>query len=387
MKKIVVLGSTGSIGENALKVVEALPGSFEIVGLAARRNVDRLLEQAGRFRVRKLAVSDPAAAEQCARRAARGTEVLHGADGLCEIAALEETDMSVCALVGIAGLQPVLAAVRRGIDVALATKEVLVAAGELVMAECRRSKARILPIDSEHSAVLQCLAASQREPGTGTQPKDVRRIILTASGGPFGDRPDLDFDKVTVEEALRHPNWNMGRKVTVDSATLMNKGLEVMEARWLFDMPLDSIDVVIHPQSIVHSIVEFADGNMLAQMCLPDMRYAIQCALTFPDRLDGGLPALDLAETGTLHFSRPDANRFPCLALARRAANEGGTMPAALNAANEVAVDRFLAGEIPFSGIWAAVERTMERHRKVMNPDLDTIIDTDAEARRIAGEN
>ncbi|TFH17834.1 MAG: 1-deoxy-D-xylulose-5-phosphate reductoisomerase [Lentisphaerales bacterium] len=385
MKKLVVLGSTGSIGENALKVVEALPESFEIVGLAARRNVDRLLEQAARFGVRKIAVADADAAQQCALRAPGGTEVLHGPDGLCELAAHEEADMVVCALVGIAGLQPVLAAVRRGIDVALATKEVLVAAGDLVMAECRHAKARILPIDSEHSAVLQCLAASQQAPGT--RPKEVRRIVLTASGGPFGDRADINFDEVTVEQALSHPNWNMGRKVTIDSATLMNKGLEVMEACWLFDIPLDSIDVVIHPQSIVHSIVEFVDGNMLAQMCPPDMRYAIQYALTFPDRLDGSLPPLDLANTGALRFSRPDMSRFPCLALARRAANEGGTMPAVLNAANEVAVDRFLAGMIPFSGIWAAVERTMEQHRKVMNPDLDSIINADAEARKIAGEN
>jgi 1-deoxy-D-xylulose-5-phosphate reductoisomerase len=248
-----------------------------------------------------------------------------------------------------------------------------VAAGRMVMACAARHKARVLPVDSEHSAVFQCLE--------GQAPRSVRRLVPTASGGPFAARPEVDFDRVTVAEALKHPRWNMGRKVSVDSATLMNKGLEIMEARWLFDIPLDRIDVVIHPESIVHSLVEFADGNVLAQLSPTDMRYPIQHALTWPERADGGLPALDLVALGALHFRAPDAARFPCLALARQAARTGGTMPAVLNAANEEAVSRFLKGQIGFSGIWKLVEAVMARHTVDPNPGLGHIIEADRWAR------
>jgi len=257
--------------------------------------------------------------------------------------------------------------------VALATKEVLAVAGSHVMQRCEKSGASILPIDSEHSAIFQCLE--------GRPSAHVRRIILTDSGGPFAGRSTVDFDKVTIEEALKHPRWNMGKKVTVDSATMMNKGLEIMEARWMFKADLRQIDVLIHPESIVHSLVEFIDGTILAQISKPDMRFAIQYALTYPDRLDGKLPALDLSKLGVLHFAPPDEKRFPCLALARRAAIEGGTMPAILNAANEVAVHEFLRGGIKFSGIWRIVEKLMGKHRNNKNPSLEEIILADQWAR------
>jgi 1-deoxy-D-xylulose-5-phosphate reductoisomerase len=375
MKRIVILGSTGSIGESALRVVEALPRRFRVVGLAAQRNTARLLEQARRFKVRTVAVSDPAAASAGAARL-RGLTVLAGAEGLEQLAALEEADLVLCAVVGLSGLKPVVAALRRGACVALATKEVLVAAGDLVMRLSRQRGGRILPVDSEHSAIFQCLQ--------GQAPDTVRRLVLTASGGPFAHRPDIDFDKVSVTEALKHPRWNMGRKVTVDSATLMNKGLEIIEAHWLFGIPQDRIEVVIHPESIVHSLVEFADGAMLAQLSPPDMRYAIQYALTWPERVDGRLPALDLATAGPLHFKAPDTRRFPALALARRAAAAGGTFPAVLNAANEVAVRQFLEHRIPFAGIWRTVEAVLAQHRSAAQPGLETVLEADGWARALA---
>jgi 1-deoxy-D-xylulose-5-phosphate reductoisomerase len=375
-KRIVILGSTGSIGENALRVAAALPTHLEVVGLASRKNYKRLLEQAQEFNVKHLAVADAEAAEACSRAAPRGITVLAGDAGVEQLAAMEKVKTVVCALVGMAGLKSVMAALQQGTDVALATKEVLVAAGKRVMECAARNHARILPVDSEHSAIFQCLE--------GRPADSVRRLILTASGGPFATRDDVDFDRVTVADALRHPRWNMGRKVTVDSATLMNKGLEIMEAHWLFGVPYDRIDVVIHPESIVHSMVEFVDGSVLAQMSPPDMRFAIQYALTWPDRLDGGLPPLEMAKLGALHFASPNLLRFPGLGLARKAAVTGGTMPAVLNAANEVAVQNFLEDKISFAGIWHTVESVMSRHHSIAEPTLEQIAHADQWSRQEA---
>jgi len=397
MKRVVILGSTGSIGLSALRVAEALPSRVRVVGLAANRDYRRVLRQAARFGVRHVAVADPAAARRCAAEAGRGLRVYAGPEGMAELAALSGADVVLCAVVGMAGLKPVLAAIAAGADVALATKEVLVAAGRIVADACARRGVRILPVDSEHSAVLQCLngharTAAETEP-TPARPRrrgavgatgDIRRILLTASGGPFGALPKVNLHNVTVQETLKHPRWNMGRKVTVDSATLMNKGLEIMEAHWLFGVPLDRIGVVVHPESIVHSMVEFADGSLLAQLSVPDMRFAIQYALTYPVRLDGGLPALHLPAWGALHFSEPDERRFPCLSLAREAARQGGTLPAVLNAANEVAVRKYLDEQIRFPGIWRIVGRVMEKHRRVRDPGLEDVLAADAWARAAA---
>jgi len=372
-KKIVVLGSTGSIGENVLRVVERFPDHFQVIGLAALCQAERLFQQAKKFSVKHIAIAAPETAQKYARLAPAGLKVLRGMEGLEELALLSEADMVVAAVVGMAGLRPVLAALRRGTDVALATKEVMVVAGAHVLKAREKSGAAILPIDSEHSAIFQCLQ--------GRPALHVRRIILTASGGPFALRPTIDFDRVTIADALKHPRWNMGKKVTVDSATMMNKGLEVMEARWLFDIALKQIEILIHPESIVHSLVEFIDGAVLAQLSVSDMRFAIQYALTYPERLDGQLPSLKLAELGALHFTKPDENRFPCLALARRAARDGGTMPAVLNAANEAAVKNFLQGKIKFSGIWQTVAKVMEKHHNNKNPSLEEIMLADQWAR------
>jgi 1-deoxy-D-xylulose-5-phosphate reductoisomerase len=319
-RRVVILGCTGSIGENALRVAEALPGVIEIVGLAVRTSWSRALETAVRLGVRELAVEDPAAARACAAAAPAGIRVRSGQEGLVGLATLEGVDLVLCAVVGMAGFQPVLAAVSRGISVALATKEVLVGGGEIVTEACRRTGARLLPVDSEHSAIFQCLA--------GAQPRDVGKLILTASGGPFAFRPEVDFERITVEEALNHPRWRMGRKVTIDSATLMNKGLELIEARWLFDMPLSRMEVVLHPESLVHSLVQFVDGSLLAQMGPPDMRFAIQYALTWPQRMDGGLQPLELGKLGALHFTSPSPSAFRVSAWrARRAGRAAPCRP------------------------------------------------------------
>lgn len=376
MKRIVILGSTGSIGESALRVVEALPDRLRVVGLAANRNCERLLEQAEQFNVRHVGVADAIAAAAC--NPGQGTALHTGAPGLIELASLPECDLVLCALVGMAGLQPVLAAAAAGRTIALATKEVLVVAGSVVRQACAAHGATILPVDSEHSAIHQCLAAR------GAAAQSVRRILLTASGGPFAAQPCFDLATVTPELALDHPRWAMGPKVTVDSATLMNKGLEIMEARWLFDVPVESIEVVLHPESIVHSMVEFEDGSIVAQLSPPDMRHAIQYALTYPDRLDGGLPAWDPTAGAVLNFGSVDEDRFPCLRLAQEAAGEGGTLPAVLNAANEVAVDLFLGGKLRFPGIWELVGRVMDEHGTRANPDLAAILEADQWARERA---
>lgn len=382
MKRIAILGSTGSIGENTLRVAARLPEHIEVEAIAVDSNYRRALQQAEQFGIRTIAVTDETAAALCAEEAPGNVKVLCGGQGLEEISSLETVDTVVCAVVGLAGLKPVLSAVRSGTDVAIATKEVLVAAGKPVTDECRRSGARLIPVDSEHNAIFQCLQGhSDPSEGTVTAGETVKRLLLTASGGPFAESPELDFETVTVEQALNHPRWDMGRKVTIDSATLMNKGLEIMEARWLFDIPVDRIGVLLHPESIVHSLVEFVDGAMIAQMSVPDMRFAIQYALTCPGRYDSGLPELDLAALNALHFRQPDPTRFPCLQLARQAAETGGTMPAVLNAVNEVAVEAFLAERIPFPGIWKLVELVMPGHDLVIDPDIDAIMAADAWAR------
>ncbi len=394
MKQLAILGSTGSIGENALRVVSALPGQFSVSGLAAQRNWRRLLEQAVEYNVSRVALADEAAAAECREAAPEGVEVLCGEAGVCEIAT-SDNDLLLCAIVGMAGLMPVLSAVERGIDVALATKEVLVSAGSLVCAACEQSGSNILPVDSEHSALFQAMQHRDRLPWCLRYSKpdalpaeaEIRRLILTASGGPFAGRPDVDFDKVGVRDALNHPNWSMGSKVTIDSATMMNKGLEIMEALWLFNVPLEKIDLLVHRESIVHSLVEFVDRSMLGQLSVPDMRFAIQYAMVWPERLENPLPELDLAALGTLNFSRPDPVRFPALRLAREAADAGGTLPTVLNAANEVAVECFLKEEISFAGIWHLVEETMNEHEQKAVESVQQLLDIDDWARITARRN
>lgn len=391
MRSLILLGSTGSIGESALRVAAALPDRLRVTGLATRSRVTRVLEQAAQFGVRRVAVGDPAAAAEARGRAPAGIEVFAGEDGVAQLAAADDADTVLCALVGMAGLRPVLAAIEAGHDVALATKEVLVAAGSLVMAARDRRNVRILPVDSEHSAIFQCLqspvftprcARAAGVPAEQAAETRVRRLMLTASGGPFANRPEIDLDRVTIREALTHPRWSMGRKVTIDSATMMNKGLEILEAHWLFGVPLDRIDVLVHPESVVHSLVEFVDGGWLAQLSPPDMRFAIQYALTWPDRADVAMPPLDLSKLARLHFSAPDEGRFPCLRLARQAAAAGGTCPVVLNAANEIAVQAFLDGRLAFSGIGRTVEQALAAHHRREAAGLDAILEADAWARR-----
>lgn len=383
MKNIVLLGSTGSIGESTIRVVKSLPGELRVVGLAANRDYGRVLEQSAELGVEHVAISDRAQAVKCSEEAHSSVHVYSGPEGVTALAAMDDVDVVLCAVVGMAGLQPVLAAIERGYDVALATKEVLVAAGNIVTAAAAASGSKLLPVDSEHSAIFQCLGGCA---ATGESHHAVRRLVLTASGGPFIDRHDVDFDSVSVEEALAHPRWDMGRKISIDSATLMNKGLEILEAHWMFDVPLDKIEVIMHPESIVHSFVEFVDGSMLAQLGVTDMRLTIQYALTYPARVDGGLPGLDLAELGALHFRMPDESRFPCLSMAIEAGRRGGTMPTVLNAVNEVAVENFLEKRISFSGIWALVRKMMDEHQVVDEPSLGDIVAADEWSRRKALE-
>ncbi len=401
MKRIVILGSTGSIGENALRVVDECPGRFRVVGLAAGSNAERVAQQAAEYGVARVALADPAAAERAARALAGGATVGAGAEGVRELAASPDADLVVCAMVGMAALGPVLAAIDAGHDVALATKEVLVAAGALVTARARERGVNLLPVDSEHSAIFQSLADARRLPAcvrgrpeaAGPGPREpsepaIERLWLTASGGPFFFHPEIDFAKVTPALALRHPRWKMGPKVTIDSATMMNKGLEILEARWLFDVPADRIGVLVHPESIVHSLVEFHDGAHLAQLGMPDMRLPIQYAMTWPDRApNAALPRLDLAKAGALHFHAPDPARFPCLALAREAAALGGVATCTMNAANEIAVSAFLAGRAAFPRIWETVAQVVaETPPAPGTPSLDAILDADSWARRRAAE-
>ncbi len=373
---LAVLGSTGSIGRQTLDVVRSLPGRFNVVALAAGSNVTLLEEQAREFRPRLIYAGREE--EYLNGRISRGDIPGHWA-GMEEMAAYPAVDVVVVATVGAAGLGPTLAALRAGKAVALANKEVLVMAGHILTAEARRYKAELRPIDSEHSAVWQCL--------WGESPESVERIVLTASGGPFRDMPREELGRVTAQEALRHPNWQMGQKITVDSATLLNKGLECIEARWLFDVPLERIDVILHRESIVHSLVEFRDGSVKAQLGVPDMRLPIQCALTYPERLPGAsAPRLDLKLITTLNFGTPDLKQFPCLALALEAGRRGGSSPAVLAAADEIAVQHFLAGHIGFLDIPHSIEDALNRHEVVANPSLDEVLEADRWARGFAEE-
>jgi 1-deoxy-D-xylulose-5-phosphate reductoisomerase len=377
-KRVVILGSTGSIGESALKVARDLRDRMEVVGLAAGRSAEALLKQAHEFKPRAVALYDTTELASVRRQLPAGTACHGGAEGLIELATLAEADMVLVSIVGTAGLAPALAAIKAGKELAVASKEILVMAGEEVTREAARHQVPLLPVDSEHNAIFQCLV--------GEPSRHVRRLILTASGGPFRQTPAADLAKVTPAQALKHPTWNMGRKITIDSATLFNKGLEMIEARWLFGVPMEQVEVVVHPQSIVHSLVEFVDGSQLAQLSHSDMCFPIQYAVTYPDRLPNRLKPLDLAQIGSLHFEAPDPERFPALRLAREAGTRGGTLPAVLNAANEIAVPAFLDGTILFPAIWETVEAVMRAHDNVEHPSLDRIIQADAWARAAARE-
>ena len=375
-RNLSILGATGSIGRNTLQIVDRFPDRFSVKALSARSNMTLLAGQIERYRPVRVAVGD----ERCADDLSAllppdlAVDIVWGESGLCRIAALDDVDMVVTAVVGAAGLLPTLAAIDAGKDIALANKETLVMAGQVVMKRAAAEGVRILPVDSEHSAIFQCLA--------GNRKKDVDRILLTGSGGPFRSMPPEQFESITVDDALNHPNWQMGRKITIDSASMMNKGLEIIEAKWLFDVPLDTIRVIIHPQSIVHSMVAFKDGSVIAQLGVPDMKGAIACALSWPERLDIGQPAPDFSALHQLTFEAPDLEKFPCLRLAMEACAAVGTMPAVLNAANEMAVVAFLDGKIGFTAISELIGTVRENPRGVAHPSLKEIMAADTWARR-----
>ena len=377
MKGIAILGSTGSIGQSALSVVDAHPERLRVVALAAGGNVERFAEQVRRYQPAVAALATPAAVDRLRQSGVPlPPRVACGTDGLVEVATHPEADIVICASSGSAGLEAVLAAVEAGKTAAVANKEVLVMAGDLVTRTAAAHGAAILPVDSEHNAIHQCL--------DGRRPGDVRRLILTASGGPFRRHTAEQMAGVTVAAALKHPTWQMGRKITIDSATLMNKGLEVIEARWLFGIGADRIDVVVHPQSVVHSMVEFVDGSVLAQLGVTDMRLPIQYACSYPERWAAALPPLDLTKTGPLEFEAPDEDRFPCLGLAYQALRAGGSLPCVLNAANEVAVEAFLQGGLGFPGIADVIRATMEAHVPAPVDSLPAVRAVDAWARQQA---
>ena len=375
-EKIAILGSTGSIGKNSIEVIANFPDQFKVSYLTVNNNIDALCDQVRRFRPKGVVVLDGDSAAECKKRIDGATEVLVGEEGLEEIVQREDVDVVISSLVGFAGLRPTIAAIRAKKKIALANKETLVVAGEIIMRLVKETGGILIPVDSEHSAIFQCLI--------GESGSSVAKIILTASGGPFLNTPKEMLKNVSVEEALHHPNWKMGNKVTIDSATLMNKGLEVIEAHWLFEIPPEKIDIVIHPQSIIHSMVEFIDGSVKAQLGMPDMKIPIQYALTYPERAASNVAWVDFPKLREMTFFAPDIERFQCLRLAYDALNEGGTMPAALNAANEIAVRRFLEGKIAFQQIPETICRTMEHHNVTGRPTLDDIIAADASARRFA---
>ena len=377
MKRIAILGSTGSIGVNALDVVRRFRERFEVIGLSAGRNIELLREQALEFRPKIVSVAEyDGALELRSELKDLGIQVEHGEAGLIGVSTHADVQILLSALVGAQGFLPTLKAISAGKDVALANKETLVVAGPIISREVARMNTRLLPVDSEHSAIWQCLQGSKKE--------DVRKLILTASGGPFLFRDLASFDSITISQALAHPNWRMGRKITIDSATLMNKGLEMIEAHYLFDEPPEKLDIIIHPQSVIHSMVEFVDGSVLAQLGISDMRMPIQYALSHPERWENDLPSVKLTEIRNLEFFEPDLKRFPCLQLALEALRTGGTMTAVLNAANEVAVESFLTERIPFSGIHRIVEGTMEKHHVIPDPALEDVLEADRWARTLA---
>jgi len=373
MKKVFVLGSTGSIGINCLNVINNLKHDFEVTGLTVNSNTELLFAQIREFNPKVVAVKDEDAAKKILNKIPQGCQLLVGEEGLIKAALETEYDIFMGAMVGFAGLAPTIEAVKRGKRIALANKETLVVAGEIVTKLVLENSAEIIPVDSEHSAIYQCLV--------GENLNEVEKLVLTASGGPFRDKDKSFFETATVDEALNHPNWKMGSKITIDSATMMNKGLEVIEAHWLFGLPQEKIEVVIHPQSIIHSMVQFVDGSIKAQLGLPDMKLPIQYALTFPERVQNDFPRTSMPTIGSLTFYEPDLNKFECLKLAFDALITGGTAPCILNAANEVAVSKFLQKEIKFSDIPLLINRALNKVESVFSPDLGTIFECDRVTR------
>jgi 1-deoxy-D-xylulose-5-phosphate reductoisomerase len=371
-KRVVVLGATGSIGQSAAKVARDIPERMELVGLAAHSKARSLAAQANEFQPAVVCLVDETGVPELREALNYKPKILCGERSLIEIASIAEAEMVLIAIVGTGGLRPALAAIEAGKDLAVASKEILVMAGEIVMRESRARNVHVLPVDSEHNAIFQCLDGRASE---------LRRILLTASGGPFRETPADKFENITVEQALKHPTWNMGPKITIDSASLFNKGLEMIEARWLFEVEMSRVEVVIHPQSIVHSMVEFADGSVLAQLSHSNMCFPIQYAVTWPERVANTLPPLDFGKLAKLEFMTPRYRDFPALDLARHAGEIGGTLPAVLNAANEIAVSAFLDKRMSFSGIWQTVEAVMDKHSPVARPDLDAILAADQWAR------
>lgn len=375
-KRLIVLGATGSIGTSAAKVARALPEHCEIVGMAANGSAEKLARLANELRPPRLCLANAARERDLHKALDYRPEVLLGPEGLIELAAGGEADMVLVAIVGTQGLAPALAAIEAGRDLAVASKEILVMAGEVVTTAALRKGVKLLPVDSEHNAIFQCLE------GHVGGPETIRRVILTASGGPFRTWSREQIAKATPEQALQHPTWSMGQKITIDSATLFNKGLEMIEAHWLFGVPMSKVDVIVHPQSIVHSMVEFTDRSILAQMSHSDMCFAIQYAVTWPERVASPLAPLDFAELGRLEFEPPRLGDFPALEIARAAGEAGGTLPAVMNAANEVAVNAFLAGRLDFTGIWRTVEAACSAHQNRLHPSLTEILEADAWARK-----
>ena len=376
MKNVVLLGSTGSIGQSTLKVAADLPDRVRLVGLGAGNNSQLLLDQTRLHHPQAVCLADPDKAAELQAVLGTRARVYSGEEGLIKLATLPSAHIVLIAIVGTAGLQPALAAIRAGKDIAVASKEILVMAGEIVMREAQKHGVRVLAVDSEHSAIFQCLE--------GKPVSSIKRLILTASGGPFRTTPKEEFSQITLERALKHPSWVMGRKITLDSATLFNKGLEMIEARWLFDIEIDRVDVVIHPQSIIHSMVEFIDGSVLAQLSTPDMCLPIQYALTFPERVQNLRVQTNLAAVGTLTFEEPDHDRFPALGLARKAAQTSGTLPAVFNAANEIAVEAFCDRQLSFPQIPELVNQVMMAHETIHAPTLEEILAADSWARHAA---
>ena len=381
MKNIIILGSTGSIGVSALKVIKQHPEKYRVVALSAARNIGLLLRQIKEFKPVAVSVLDESLAERLKTKLGKGPapDIFFGKNGYKQIATMEGTDTVISAMTGAAGLIPTFEAIQSGKNIALANKETMVMAGGLVMDEAKKRGVSILPVDSEHSAILQSLQGHPRE--------DLKRIILTASGGPFRNLSLDEMRKMTAAQALNHPNWDMGPKITIDSATLMNKGLEVIEAKWLFDLPIEKIGVLVHPQSIIHSMAEYIDGSIIAQLGVPDMTIPISYALSYPNHLRNHLSALDLLTAGDLQFQEPDMSRFRCLALALEAAKTGGTMPAVLNGSNEIAVDAFLKGQIGFLDIPALIEKTMRTHNVSSVDNIAAVVEADGWARRETREH
>lgn len=375
MKRITILGSTGSIGTQTLDVVRKNKDKFQVVAISANSSIDLLLEQIMEFSPKYVAVYNKESALKLKEMIPENIniEVLSGMDGLVKICQLEEVNVVLTAVVGMIGLVPTMAAIKAKKTIALANKETLVTAGEIVMREAKKNNVEILPVDSEHSAIFQCL--------NGERKQDIEKIILTASGGPFRGKKREELVNVTKNEALKHPNWDMGRKISIDSSTLMNKGLEVIEAKWLFDVDVEDIEVVVHPQSIIHSMVSFRDSSVISQMGCPDMRLPIEYALTYPERLKTDFERLDLAKVATLTFEKPDMETFPCLALAFKVLKLGGTYPAALNSANEFLVNEFLNDKIGFYDIPYYIEKTLDCHKNRVNPTLEDILEVDKETR------